>query len=167
MMEPYYNPNTGGPLHSIEKDGVWLGFDTTGCTHKDEMPPEAQEWFVRPARDGYKWDCLNGKWPEEVPVNVSEEDQKKRQYQQWKQDRQQAVDTILVEIDGLVFDGDETSQTRMIRAATLAETSEEKVQWILADNSVVEVTADQLRRAAREAGRVQVSLWIPPESLKS
>ncbi|UYM14252.1 DUF4376 domain-containing protein [Endozoicomonas euniceicola] len=92
--------------------------------------------------------------------SVSEEQQQKQKYEQWKAERQAKVDTIVVEIDGMKFDGDEISQERMVRAATLAS-PDERLNWILADNTVAEVTADQLRRAARTAGEEQVKLWIP------
>ncbi|WP_257296984.1 DUF4376 domain-containing protein [Endozoicomonas sp. YOMI1] len=86
----------------------------------------------------------------------------KKLKEQWKAARQAKVNAIVVNIDGLTFDGDETSQARMARAAALAETPTEKVRWILADNTVADVTADQLKRAARAAGREQEKLWIPP-----
>ena len=41
--------------------------------------------------------------------------------QEWKTSRATAVESITVEVDGMVFDGDETSQTRMARAVTAAD----------------------------------------------
>ena len=153
-MERYYNPIT-------QTEAIPGIHDLSGTTKQSGMPKSSREWFERSANEGYKWDCLNGKWPEEVPLPPPTEEQL---YLQWKAERQQAIDNIKVEIDGLLFDGDEVSQSRMARAFALADSPDETIRWILADNTVTQVTADQLRRAAREAGRVQEALWIPPEA---
>ena len=59
----YYNPKTNcGP------DYVNGQLNTEQCTHIDNMPDLAKQWFYRPARKGYEWKCLNGKWPEEVLI---------------------------------------------------------------------------------------------------
>lgn len=110
-----------------------------------------------PANGEYIADS-NGRWVEKKPTADEIAKQKK---EEWKADRQEKVDAIVVEIDGMKFDGDELSQGRMARAAGLAETPDETVRWILADNTVADVTADQLKRAARAAGREQEKLWIP------
>lgn len=154
MDELFYNPTTN----------TWLRIGDGpiyGCTHKDDMPDSSQEAFSRPAREGYEWKCVNGKWPEEVPLPPPTPEQL---HEQWKAARQKQVDNIVVEIDGLKFDGDETSQGRMARAAGLAESPEETIKWILADNTVATVTAAQLKRAARAAGLEQEKLWIPPDT---
>lgn len=72
----YYNPETNTGPASLEENGVWLCFDLTGCIHKDNMPLSSQEWFSRPAREGYEWKCVNGKWPEEVPLEPIAESEK-------------------------------------------------------------------------------------------
>lgn len=76
-----------------------------------------------------------------------------------KAEKQGLVSEILVTVDGLVFQGDEISQGRMLRRAETM-VADEKVSWRLADNSLAIVTADQLRAAAREAvdemGRILV-----------
>ena len=63
-------------------------------------------------------------------------------------------------VDNLDFDGDENSQIRMTRAAFLAVDMNEVTQWKLADNSVVDVTASQLKEAARLAGLAQTAYWV-------
>lgn len=160
MKERFFCPDTMTELLAEGSEP----HDISQATKMSDMPELSRVWFERPARDGFEWICRNGKWPEEVPIPpTTEEEQQQIAYEQWKQERQQAVDAITVEVDGLIFDGDELSQNRMTRAATLAQSPEETVSWILADNSVATVTADQLRRAAREAGRVQETLWIRQE----
>ena len=88
---------------------------------------------------------------------------------QAKAERAEAVSKITVTVDGLTFDGDEASQTRMGRTiaaavALGADLSAEKRTWVLADNSIAEVTIAQLAEALRLAGDAQTALWTVPYS---
>ncbi|MDX7735887.1 DUF4376 domain-containing protein [Aeromonas caviae] len=80
-------------------------------------------------------------------------------YQEWKAERQQRVDAITVEVDGFIFDGDEVSQNRMARAVTAADQLTDTTPWTLHDNSVVTVTALQLKTACLLAGEAQTAIW--------
>lgn len=79
-----------------------------------------------------------------------------------KAERAEAVAALTVEVDGMVFDGDEKAQERMARAVTLADSWDERTEWVLHDNTVATVTADQLRRACKAAGKAQTVLWTVP-----
>lgn len=83
-----------------------------------------------------------------------------------KTERTDAVSKITVEVDGLVFDGDETSQDRMTRAITMFTSSglpaDTTTSWVLADNTVAQVTIDQLTQALLLAGQKQTELWTKP-----
>ena len=83
-----------------------------------------------------------------------------------KTDRAEAVSNITVEVDGLVFDGDETSQDRMTRAITMFTSSglpaDTTTSWVLADNTVAQVTIGQLSQALLLAGQKQTELWWKP-----
>lgn len=81
---------------------------------------------------------------------------------QAKAERAAAVAAITVEIDGMVFDGDEKAQERMARAVSMADSLDEETEWVLHDSTVAIVTADQLRRACRAAGKTQTALWVKP-----
>ncbi|WP_119859835.1 hypothetical protein [Pseudoalteromonas sp. MSK9-3] len=74
---------------------------------------------------------------------------------------QRAIDVaaITVEVEGLVFDGDETAQTRMARAAVVMDDTE-SVSWVLADNSQTLVNKAQLVAACKAAGLEQTRLWM-------
>lgn len=62
---------------------------------------------------------------------------------------------------GNVFDGDETSQGRMSRAVIALSTGlAPSVTWVLADNSVIEATADELTEALVLAGQAQAAIWV-------
>jgi hypothetical protein len=81
---------------------------------------------------------------------------------QAKVKRAAAVAALTVEVDGMVFDGDEKAQERMARAVLMADSPDEQTEWVLADNTVAIVTANQLRRACRAAGQSQTALWTVP-----
>ena len=73
--------------------------------------------------------------------------------------RQARIDPLTVEAENMVFQGDEVSQGRMLRRAdTMSDT--ETVDWVLADNTIAQVTATQLRAAAREAVDEMGRIWV-------
>lgn len=80
----------------------------------------------------------------------------------WKAQRQALVDSIVVvTTTGKSFDGDERSQERMTRAivALQAAGQEDFGPWVLADNSVANVTLSELIEALRLAGSEQAAIW--------
>lgn len=83
-----------------------------------------------------------------------------------KTDRAEAVSRITVEVDGMVFDGDEMAQARMARAITMYTSSglpaDTTTSWVLADNTVAQVTVNQLTQALLLAGQKQTELWTKP-----
>lgn len=88
---------------------------------------------------------------------------------QAKAERAEAVSKITVEVDGMAFDGDEESQTRMGRTIAVAialgvDLTTYKQVWVLADNTVAEVTVSQLAQALKLAGEAQTALWTVPYS---
>jgi len=83
--------------------------------------------------------------------------------QAFKIERTKLVNEITVEVDDLVFDGDELSQGRMTRAIISLD-EDEQMPWTLADNSVTLVTQDILKRAVKLAGAAQSELWVNPHT---
>ncbi|MDD2231197.1 MAG: hypothetical protein PHY48_17580 [Candidatus Cloacimonetes bacterium] len=76
----------------------------------------------------------------------------------FKSSRSAVVKSIKVTVGDKVFDGDETSQTRMARAIVVM-TDTETVLWVLADNTQVQVTKAELTEALRLAGEAQTQAW--------
>lgn len=75
--------------------------------------------------------------------------------------KEDAVRSILVTVVDKVFDGDETSQGRMLRAIQIAAvTGETTTMWKLADNSIVEVTLDELKEALSLSGKEMSKIWL-------
>jgi hypothetical protein len=93
-------------------------------------------------------------WPEPVvPPKTREE---------LKAERELAVAASKVTTAaGNTFDGDETSQTRMTRAIIALGTGlAPSVNWVLADNTVIQATAAELTEALVLAGQAQASIWV-------
>ncbi|HDN9016724.1 TPA: DUF4376 domain-containing protein [Aeromonas salmonicida] len=80
-------------------------------------------------------------------------------YRSWKLEREEKVRAIVVEVDGLRFDGDEDSQNRMARAVAAADLMTETTEWTLADNTVATVSMQTLNTACRLAGEEQTRIW--------
>ena len=77
--------------------------------------------------------------------------------------RAAAVASIVVEVDGLSFDGDEDAQRRMNNALTVGDLSgQSSTPWVLADNSVREVTRAQLEKALVLSVQRMAELWMLP-----
>ena len=81
-----------------------------------------------------------------------------------KTERAEVVSKIVVDVDGMKFDGDETSQARMSRAVLLAvvfnkDLDATTTKWVLADNTVVYPTIRQLAQALMLAGEEQTAVW--------
>lgn len=98
---------------------------------------------------------LNGSVIEIDPTKGAEVD-----HEIYKASREVAVEALVVEVDGLQFDGDERSQDRMTRAVASSSSDTETTQWKLADNTVATVTAGQLKTALRLAGQAQTTIWM-------
>jgi len=79
-----------------------------------------------------------------------------------KANRATAVSEIKVTTQaGNTFDGDETSQGRMARAIIALSTGiAPSVNWVLADNSVIQATPQELTEAMVLAGQAQAALWV-------
>lgn len=84
-----------------------------------------------------------------------------QQREEWKMARAQAIARIKVTVNGRVFDGDETSQDRMVRAILGLQTQPGTVRWVLANNDVAEVTLSELQEALALASAQQTALWAP------
>lgn len=62
---------------------------------------------------------------------------------------------------GKVFDGDEKSQDRMIRAISIAGlTGETVTEWKMYDNTIIVVTLDELKEAVIKAGKSMSNIWL-------
>ena len=96
-----------------------------------------------------------------VPEPAQTEDELKAEERARKKElREKKVESIVVDVEGLLFDGDETSQNRMARTIVAMQTTGAvTIPWTMADNRVVVVTQTQLSQALLKAGQEQSSVW--------
>ena len=69
------------------------------------------------------------------------------------------TEDIVVKVEDKTFDGDEISQTRMVRAL-LGLGDNEVIGWKLADNTFANVSKLELAQALRLAGEEQTKIWL-------
>lgn len=97
-----------------------------------------------------------------MKINVRRDEwEAEKSREAFKAQRQGAVDNIVVTTEaGNTFDGDETSQNRMTRAL-LRLPDGQTIKWVLADNTEIQATKDELSEALYLAGEEQARLWTP------
>lgn len=136
---------------------------TVGQIFDGIYPPEAAKWCNEnkcyiteiESLEGVRRFIINA-----IPEQ-SEEEIAAAELIKAKEERAEYVSKIVVEVDGMLFDGDEKSQDRMTRSIIALDLGE-KVQWVLADNTIKMVTRAQLREALRKAGEAQTAIWADP-----
>lgn len=111
--------------------------------------------------NGHYIEEVNGEYFIRQVAPPSEEEIAAEELAKAKAERADYVSKLVVTVDGMQFDGDETSQDRMARSI-IALDLDEKVQWVLADNTIAMVTRAQLRQALRLAGEAQTAIWADP-----
>jgi len=93
-----------------------------------------------------------------TPADLATE-QAMADYEAWKVERQGRVDALVVEVDGMTFDGNEISTRRMADMIAGADDLADTTEWTLADNGVSVVTIRQLKAALRLATEARTAIW--------
>lgn len=141
-----------------------------GQIFEGTYPPEAAAWCNEHG-DRYidEIEAVNGKRRFQIVAmpEPTEEEKAAAELEKAKAERSEAVGKITVEVDGMVFDGDEDAQTRMGRTVAAAvalgvDLDATSQTWVLADNSVAQPTIRQLANALKLAGEEQTKLWTVP-----
>lgn len=102
-------------------------------------------------------------WSQQITAAENQAAADQRTRDQMRREREQQTDAILVTTSqGNVFQGDEISQTRMshMLAAYAEEMPDATVNWIMADNSVVNITLAELDEALRLSVDAQNAIWM-------
>lgn len=125
-----------------------------------EFDPETHHAvLLEPVEAGGKWTRM---WEVRSLTDHELSERTEDAHHAWKERRAAAVAAIEVTTAaGNTFDGDETSQSRMVRAILgLQASSSDTVPWVLADNSVISATVAELQEALALATAEQVRLWV-------
>lgn len=131
--------------------------DLHGCTFK----VFEYDRHILPRQDGHRRFQLQA-----LPEPTEEEKAEAVLYQA-KVERAEKVANLTVEVDGMVFNADETSQDRIARVLAAAQTlgyePETTTQlWVLADDTYANVTIAQLAKVLEKAGKAQTDVWVLP-----
>lgn len=78
---------------------------------------------------------------------------------QWKTNRQNEVDKIEVNYNGIIYQGDEVSQTRMARALSVMSDTDIFDGWVAKDNSLHSLTKADFIAILKTAGAKQSVIW--------
>lgn len=152
-----------GILDSVDNKFILIDEDEQRLRNTLPFKPELVGHEIKQYRHSDVEQAYDGGWyikgyAPEIPPDVAME--------QAKSARADAVSKITVEVDALVFDGDEVAQGRMARTITAAQANGYPegsiVSWVLADNTVATVTIAQLSKALLLAQQAQTDLWIKP-----
>lgn len=113
------------------------------------------------------WEQFGVAYTEEPNPEPTPEEIAAQELEEAKRLRAAQVAAIQVEVDGMIFDGDETSQGRMSRTISAAiaaglDLNTTKRIWVLANNAIAEPTIAQLGKALHLAGDEQTRLWTVP-----
>jgi hypothetical protein len=157
------NPNMSFPSPFIPPVGYEIVFDAPHPTH-DPITQTVKEWPPVLTDKGHyeqAWEVVNLS-PDQVLLNRATKVENDRTAA--KAQREVAVASIKITTTaGHTFDGDEASQGRMARAIIALSTGlAPSVNWVLADNSVIQATTAELTEALVLAGQAQASLWVLP-----
>lgn len=96
---------------------------------------------------------------EEIELHVNPPKTQVQLVDEWKSNRQSLVDAIEVTYDGVVYQGDELSQTRISRAITALPDDEVTVPWVAKDNAEHQLTRVELKGLLFQAGLAQSNVW--------
>ncbi len=130
--------------------GFYTFAKDTADERTTEVAPPAPSGGLEPNWTGIAWQLMK-----RVPIPAKTRDD-------LKAERQAKVDAIKVTTQaGNTFDGDEVSQGRMARAIIALGTGlAPSVAWVLADNSVIDATVEELTEALVLAGQAQAAVWV-------
>ncbi len=96
--------------------------------------------------------------PEEA-AQYEEDRLVKQSIADWKANRQTEVDNLEVIHNGVIYQGDEVSQTRMARAIAVMSDSDIFTGWVAKDNTSHDLTKADLLAILKDAGTQQSAIW--------
>lgn len=78
-----------------------------------------------------------------------------------KEARDKSINELSISFNGKIFQADETSQIRMLKAILSLENNE-SIQWITKDNQIVTLTKEQLTNIFKKIIKEQTNIWLKP-----
>lgn len=143
----------------------YLLYNSTDCgivqivqCPENEISMYGNQYIICP--DDFEFDT--SKVQKVVNGVVVSEDRTDEQYlnQVFKEERQRLVNSIEVEYQGNIYQGDELSQDRISRAINGLPNDSSLILWKTKSNSTVNLTRVDLKEILFVAGEKQTLLWI-------
>lgn len=138
-------------IQTVEQQGS--GYLVNNKMHVPNSPGNMDYWGIQ------EWINKGGIVEPEFTLEELAEKQYQEELAAWKQQRQIAVDNIEATYNGVVYQGDEVSQTRMSRAIAALPDDVTTIDWVAKDNSVQQWNKGDLQAILLDAGMQQSAIW--------
>lgn len=152
-------------LNELSKDGFYLRDHIDGAMPNDWTADLVGDGFYNAQYQGGKRNAKTGEWTGGKWVETggpSAEDKAAAARAAFVAERNERMAKLTVTVDGYLFDADEVSQSRMLRAQTVMS-DVDTTPWVLNDNTVIQADKQLLLRALDAASKAQAALWVMPE----
>lgn len=130
-----------------------------GVVSGESAPDESAEYLVV-AHDSarFKQDRVNPDTLEVSPyVHINSDSQNREQF---KAQRKSTLAKSSIILDGMEFDSDEESQSRLLRPIALLQNDVDTQLWVLKDNTTVLLNRPQFLAVLDLAVKQQTKLWV-------
>ena len=152
----------------LDAGGFYKGDHVEGDLPENWTADLVGDGFYKARYDGGVKDSQTGEWTggEWVETRGPTEEEKAAALRAaFVSDRNIQMQSLTVVVDGHVFDADEASQGRMLRAQTVMSDTD-VTNWVLHDNTLIEADKALLLRALDAASKAQSALWAMPDDYK-
>jgi len=132
---------------------------------KQEIRDAIKEGRIKPSFEFYKNQQIEQYEDITVTYNEFKEFYSPYAIDKLNKQRDEELKSIVVYVDDIPLNGDETSQTRMSRAISVMS-DDNTILWICADNEPRGLTKNELITALRLSGEKQTEIWAKYKELK-
>lgn len=159
----YYNPDT---KETKSRDELKALFNASIPYDTEQV---GEDWFLivdgvqeyregmNAFEDGLK--LIDGKWTRTYRYEPKTDEELT---QMAKNTRRSELDNLVVEYNGVKYDADESSQSRMVRYISTIDDDNKTIHWIDANNQVQEITKSDLANILAMAVAETETLWVKP-----
>ncbi len=149
----------------LDSSGFYIGDHVEGKSPENWTAQLVQDGLYKAQYQGGKKNPATGEWTGGKWVETggpSAEDKAAAARAAFVAERNERMAKLTVTVDGYLFDADEVSQGRMLRAQ-IVMSDVDTTPWVLNDNTVIQADKQLLLRALDAASKAQAALWVMPE----
>jgi len=131
---------------------------------KEAIPISKELWDRHRKINKQQWN--GSEWIDYIePDNIQIEKLKNKLYKRYKTKRNEEVNNLIIELNDIPFNADETSQLRISRAIQILENDDDTLQWIDANNNIQTLTKLDIKQGLLLAGQKQSEIFIKYRTL--